>query len=183
VPEGSDEVNMQGGWAYTATVKDGAVEDVATTRAAEDAVWFLLACRSDGRLTVSFIHSEHFPFPLKPVSLILVGLAVAAVRGNDHNHGASATRNTAGAGMSDAPRRLSDGTVFVAKTTQRLLEVRTAAAKPETVRAAVNLIGRVIGDPNRTSVVQSIHGGRVIPLRTRFPCLRCRTTELSPARS
>jgi RND family efflux transporter MFP subunit len=37
------------------------------------------------------------------------------------------------------------------------------------VRPAVNLIGRVIGDPNRTSVVQSIHGGRVIPLEGGVP--------------
>jgi hypothetical protein len=68
--QGPDEVNVQGGWAYTARDHDGAVEHVATTRAAEDAVWFLLACRADGWLTVSFIHSEHFPFPLKPVSLV-----------------------------------------------------------------------------------------------------------------
>jgi membrane fusion protein, heavy metal efflux system len=102
-------------------------------------------------------------------AVVLVVLAVAAVSGNDHDHPASAARNTAGAGMSDAPRRLSDGTAFVAKATQRLLDVRTAAAKPETVRPAVNLIGRVIGDPNRTSVVQSIHGGRVIPLEGGIP--------------
>jgi cobalt-zinc-cadmium efflux system membrane fusion protein len=64
---------------------------------------------------------------------------------------------------------LSDGTAFVAKPTQRLLEVRTVAAQPETVRPAVNLIGRVIGDPNRTSVVQSIQGGRVLLLEGGLP--------------
>jgi RND family efflux transporter MFP subunit len=99
---------------------------------------------------------------------VLVILVAVAVSGNDHDHSGSGARTT-GAGMSDAPRRLSDGTAFVAKPTQRLLEVRTAAAKPETVRPAVNLIGRVIGDPNRTSVVQSIHGGRIIPLEGRLP--------------
>jgi hypothetical protein len=67
---GPGEVNVQGGWAYTAKGQDGTLEHVAATRAAEDAVWFLLACRADGRLTVSFIHSEHFPFQLKPVSLV-----------------------------------------------------------------------------------------------------------------
>jgi hypothetical protein len=75
VSEGSaeqapDEVHVQGGWAYTTTGKGAAVEHVAATRAAEDAVWFLLACSADGRLTVSFSHSERFPFPLKPVSLV-----------------------------------------------------------------------------------------------------------------
>jgi VCBS repeat-containing protein len=68
--QGPGEVNVQGGWAYTARDEDGAVEHVAATRATEDAVWFLLACRADGRLTVSFIHDENFPFPLKPVSLV-----------------------------------------------------------------------------------------------------------------
>src|SRR5262249_7341292 len=67
---GPGEVNVQGGWAYSARGEDGAEEHMATTRAAEDAVWFLLACRADGRLTVSFIHTEHFPFPLKPVFLV-----------------------------------------------------------------------------------------------------------------
>ena len=65
-----DQVNVQGGWAYTAKDKDGAVEQVAATRAAEDAVWLTLGCKADGRLVVSFIHSEHFPFPLKSVSMV-----------------------------------------------------------------------------------------------------------------
>src|SRR5262249_32751542 len=68
--QGSGEVHVQGGWAFTARDQDGVLEQVATTRAAEDAVWFVLACRADGLLTVSFVHSEHFPFPLKPVSLV-----------------------------------------------------------------------------------------------------------------
>jgi RND family efflux transporter MFP subunit len=100
---------------------------------------------------------------------VLVILVVVALGNNDHDHSSSAARTTMGAGMSDAPRRLPDGTAFVAKPTQRLLEVRTAVAQPESVRPAVNLIGRVIGDPNRTSVVQSIHGGRVIPLEGGIP--------------
>jgi RND family efflux transporter MFP subunit len=100
---------------------------------------------------------------------VLVILVVAALSGDDHDRSGNAARGTTGAGISDAPRRLPDGTAFVAKPTQRLLEVRTAAAKTETVRPAVNLIGRVIGDPNRTSVVQSIHGGRVIPLEGGIP--------------
>src|SRR5262245_52168898 len=99
---------------------------------------------------------------------ILAILIVVALSDNDHDRSGSAAR-TMGAAMSDAPRRLPDGTAFVAKPTQRLLEVRTAAAKRETVRPAVNLIGRVMGDPNRTSVVQSVHGGRVIPLEGGIP--------------
>ena len=33
----------------------------------------------------------------------------------------------------------------------------------------MKLIGRVIGDPNRTSVVQSLHGGRIIALDSGLP--------------
>jgi VCBS repeat-containing protein len=68
--QGPGEVNVQGGWAYTARGKDGAVEHVAATRAAEDAAWLLLACGTDGRLTVSLIHTERFPFPLRSLSLV-----------------------------------------------------------------------------------------------------------------
>lgn len=68
--QGPGEVNVPGGWAYTARGKDGAVEHLAVTRAAEDAAWLLLACGADGRLTVSLIHAQQFPFPLKSLSLM-----------------------------------------------------------------------------------------------------------------
>ena len=68
--ESLGDVKVEGGWAYTEKSKDGGVEHVAASRAAEDAVWLTVACAADGRLTVSFTHSEHFPFPLKPVSLV-----------------------------------------------------------------------------------------------------------------
>jgi hypothetical protein len=88
--QGRGEVNVQGGWAYTARNEDDAEEHVATTRAREDAVWFLLACRADGRLTVSFIHGENFPFPLKPASWVKlhsnnVPTAVLEAKSVQHN--------------------------------------------------------------------------------------------------
>jgi hypothetical protein len=68
--EGRDEVSVQGGWAYTARSDGGAAEHVAATRAAEDAAWLLLACSADERLMVSLIHTEQFPYPLKPSSSV-----------------------------------------------------------------------------------------------------------------
>jgi cobalt-zinc-cadmium efflux system membrane fusion protein len=102
------------------------------------------------------------------VGVLVVLVAVALSQEAPDRAGKAAAPST-DAPMSDAPRRLADGTAFVAKPTQRLLEVRTIAAKPETARPAVSLIGRVIGDPNRTSVVQSVQGGRVVPLETGLP--------------
>jgi RND family efflux transporter MFP subunit len=74
----------------------------------------------------------------------------------------AAPANSASAPAVDSPRRLPDGHVFVPKPTQRLLDVRTEPLAPQTAQRAVNLIGRVIADPNRTSLVQSINGGRVM---------------------
>jgi membrane fusion protein, heavy metal efflux system len=71
----------------------------------------------------------------------------------------------------DAPRRLSDGTVFVPKPTQRLLEVRTVAVKAAANRARQTLAGRVIANPNRSGVVQSSIGGRVTPSKNGFPTI------------
>ena len=69
----------------------------------------------------------------------------------------------------DAPRRLPDGSVFAPKPTQRLLELRTTHLERDTARRAVNLIGRVVADSNRTSLVQSINGGRIIAPKAGLP--------------
>ncbi len=63
-----DQVKVEGGWAYTAKSNHGAMENIAVTRAAEDAAWLLLACSADDRLIVSLIHTEQFPFPLQASS-------------------------------------------------------------------------------------------------------------------
>jgi RND family efflux transporter MFP subunit len=62
----------------------------------------------------------------------------------------------------DSPRRLPDGRVFVPKPTQRILDVRTVIVKPKTIPKAVVFVGRVMANPNRSGLVQSITGGRVI---------------------
>jgi cobalt-zinc-cadmium efflux system membrane fusion protein len=82
--------------------------------------------------------------------------------------------------LSDAPRRLPDGSAFAAKPTQRLLDVRTAAIETQSVRPAVSLMGRVIGDPNRTSIVQSIYGGRVISIDDKLPRVGDRVSKGQP---
>jgi cobalt-zinc-cadmium efflux system membrane fusion protein len=69
----------------------------------------------------------------------------------------------------DAPRRLPDGRVFVPKPTQRILDVRTVVVRPKTMPKAVVLVGRVIANPNRSGLVQSITGGRVIPPERGLP--------------
>jgi biotin carboxyl carrier protein len=45
------------------------------------------------------------------------------------------------------------------------------------VRPAVSLIGRIIGDPNHTSIVQSIYGGRVVPNAKTLPRIGQKVTK------
>jgi membrane fusion protein, heavy metal efflux system len=62
----------------------------------------------------------------------------------------------------DSPHRLPDGRIFVPKATQRILDVRTEVVKPQTIPKAAVFVGRIIANPNRSGLVQSITGGRVI---------------------
>jgi membrane fusion protein, heavy metal efflux system len=63
--------------------------------------------------------------------------------------------------IADTPSRLSDGSVFLPKVTQRLIGVRMEPAMSMTMEPAVTLVGRIISDPNRSGVVQSTIAGRI----------------------
>ena len=98
--------------------------------------------------------------PVVTVGIIaLVATTAFAFSHEGHDHGSG---QTLAVPAGDAPSRLSDGSVFVPKPTQRLLDVRTIVAKPEEAHKAVSLVGRVIADPNRSGLVQSINGGRIL---------------------
>jgi len=114
-----------------------------------------LAARGGGRLA-----------PATGLALIMLLATTAyAVSHEGHDHGEGKAPLPAG----DTPRRLPDGTLFVPKPSQRLLEVRTTVTKPEAVQKTVTLIGRVIADPNRGGVVQSLTGGRFLSTEKGLP--------------
>jgi len=105
--------------------------------------------------------------PAAAVVLVALVVSTAFAFGHEgHDHGEPAP-----APSGDAPGRLSDGSVFLPKPTQRLLAVRTVIAKPQEARKAVSLIGRIIADPNRSGLVQSINGGRILPPEAGLPRL------------
>ncbi len=92
--------------------------------------------------------------PLAALALLLApGLALAAPE------------------RTETPRRLADGAVFMPKPSQRLLEVRTLVT--ETVEAAprVQLVGRVVPDPNGTGRVQPSQAGRIEAAEDGLPAL------------
>ena len=143
------------GLQITPTVRVGSAE-VATPYVIAGvalALGFLLGLMARGRGKLA---------PLAGLTLVALVVSTAyAFSHEGHDHGAEAAKAALPAG--DTPRRLSDGTLFVPKPSQRVLQVRTILAKPEVGQKAVTLIGRVTGDPNRGGVVQSLSGGRIVP--------------------
>lgn len=89
-----------------------------------------------------------------------------AHEGEDHD--ASATPVPA---VRDLAQRLPDGGVFVPKSTQRILAIRTMPIESAAHRTALELPGRIIPDPNASGFVQSSVGGRLSPPPGGFPRL------------
>lgn len=113
------------------------------------------------------VRSRNRIVPAAAVVLVALVVSTAFAFGHEgHDHGGPAPTPSG-----DAPGRLSDGSVFLPKPTQRLLAVRTAIAKTQEARKAVSLIGRIIADPNRSGLVQSINGGRILPPEAGLPRL------------
>jgi membrane fusion protein, heavy metal efflux system len=96
---------------------------------------------------------------------VLVFAAIAAATSHDaraHEGGHPEEDAKSATSSGDSPHRLPDGRIFVPKPTQRILDVRTAIVKPQTIPRAAVFVGRIIANPNRSGLVQSITGGRVI---------------------
>jgi RND family efflux transporter MFP subunit len=105
--------------------------------------------------------------PAVILGLILASAVAWAHEGHDHGPDLSASAG-------NSPSRRPDGSLFVPKPTQRLLEIRTTVAKTEERPRMVRFHGRIVPNPNRSGVVQSTLQGRyeapdsgVPPLGTR----------------
>ncbi len=80
-------------------------------------------------------------------------------------------------GGRDVSQRLPDGSVFMPKTVQRLLVVRTAIVKEGEHPKTIELPGRVIPDANASGYVQSSLAGRLLPPPNGFPALGSRVEK------
>lgn len=108
--------------------------------------------------------------PIKPiVAVVLLAACVSAHAHGDEDHGkdtalpaaSSATQSAAEGDIAASPQRLPDGSVFVPKSTQRLLALRTLLAEAKDQPQSVELRGRVIADPASAGRVQAIQAGIV----------------------
>ena len=86
-----------------------------------------------------------------------------------HSHGEAAEPVAIANG--DAPRRLPDGSLFVPKSVQRLLNVRTEQIAIGEHAISLRLNGQVIADPNGSGLVQAPQTGRLLPAGKRLPTL------------
>ncbi|HEX4909632.1 MAG TPA: efflux RND transporter periplasmic adaptor subunit [Permianibacter sp.] len=96
-----------------------------------------------------------------------------AQAGGDHSDGHSHGDETPAVAVAsgEAPRRLPDGSLFVPKSVQRLLNVRTEAITIGEHAISLRLNGQVIADPNGSGLVQAPQTGRLLPVDKRLPSL------------
>jgi cobalt-zinc-cadmium efflux system membrane fusion protein len=107
----------------------------------------------------------------RPATVLLLAamlvMSVGAARAHDGDeHGANSNPT-----VRDLAQRLPDGGVFVPKSIQRILAIRTVRIESAAHRAALELPGRIIPDPNASGFVQSSVGGRLSPPPNGFPRL------------
>ncbi len=80
-----------------------------------------------------------------------------AKAGPGHDHGDEAPV----AGNGNAPKRQADGSVFLPKPSQRILDVRTVQIQEASLPKSVELAARVVADPNAGGKVQPTQAGRI----------------------
>lgn len=131
-------------------------------------VWVLLPVMALG-LAVGFIAGRRRPLTLALLAGAL--LVWQPLPGHTHEGHEPSPAPAGDSFLGDAPRRLSDGSVFLPKASQRLMTIRTQIAVEGQANRGTMLVGRVIADPNRSGVVQSIAGGRVAPVEAGLPRL------------
>jgi RND family efflux transporter MFP subunit len=91
-----------------------------------------------------------------PIAILVFLLGAAGTGAHEgHDHGPDLR-----ASSGNSPARRPDGSIFVPKPTQRLLEIRTRVTATETRVKMVRFNARVVANPNRSGVVQSTLQGR-----------------------
>ena len=111
--------------------------------------------------------------PVAMLAFIVAANSVQAHEGEDHSDQKLAPINVS----RDVSQRLADGTIFMPKSVQRLLAVRTSLVASADHFKAIELPGRIIPDPNASGYVQSTLAGRLLPPPNGFPLIGSRVTK------
>lgn len=147
-----------------------AEKDVASVRGGADrAAWRIgaaLLLAAVAALVVLRIRRKHSPggrLATLALAFAATGAFMHDVRahgGEDHSHAAPAAALPP---SGDAPQRLADGSLFVPKSVQRRLGIRTVQVRSGELAASVELNGTVIPDPESSGRIQAPFAGSVQP--------------------
>jgi hypothetical protein len=100
------------------------------------------------------------------IVMLLAPNWATAHEGHDHGPASVAARPSG-----ETAQRLADGSLFVPKSVQRILAIRTAVAGMASHAKSIDLPGRIIPDPNASGFVQASVSGRLSPPDGGFPRL------------
>jgi hypothetical protein len=109
------------------------------------------------------------PLGIVVTAISLHSSAILAHGGEDHSQDAKpavtavANPGNASHATPDAPQRLSDGSLFVPKSVQRQLGIRTHPVAVGELSATLELNGKVIPNPDAGGRIQATQAGSVLP--------------------
>jgi hypothetical protein len=110
----------------------------------------------------------------KPAGSVVAIAAALLLAGAPPSEAAGPAAPTAQAAERDVAQRFADGSIFVPKTTQRILAIRTIFTEQAAHAGTVELPARIIPDPTTSGYVQASVSGRLLPPPGGFPQLGTR---------
>ncbi|MBA4784068.1 MAG: HlyD family efflux transporter periplasmic adaptor subunit [Rhizobiales bacterium] len=113
---------------------------------------------SAGLVLGLLLRNKAFPVLSAIIALCLVSLSTPVTAHEGHDHGDEKTPLVQ---TGNQPQRLADGSVFLPKPTQRLLNIRSEVVKFSDTPKTQRLLGKTISDPAFRSVVQAVRDGRI----------------------
>lgn len=103
-----------------------------------------------------------------------IGLAALLIVNATPSEATSLPTPTPAMAERDVAQRFADGAIFVPKTTQRILAIRTLFTEVRSFTGTVELPARIIPDPSAAGFVQASVAGRLAPPPGGFPRLGTR---------
>ena len=102
--------------------------------------------------------------------------AILVLTGIPESNAAGPAVSGSQAAERDVAQRFADGSIFVPKTTQRILAIRTVFTEQAAHAGTVELPARIIPDPTTSGYVQASVSGRLLPPPGGFPQLGARVS-------
>ena len=168
-PVASPEAATSNPWS--ALISAAWAKDIQTRLAAKDSIVWVVGGVSflAGLLVAALFRSRYRKGSI-------AGLAALLVVNAAPSEAANATAAPRPMAERDVAQRFADGAIFVPKTTQRILAIRTLFTEESTFTGTVELPARIIPDPNAAGFVQTSVSGRLAPPPGGFPRLGTRVS-------